>query len=65
MTFRQIKPIETGKQTHLRDEPSLWRACVNNDRREYDVCEWLIMESYRRANDAARKNKSKSQKRQG
>lgn len=46
MSFKRIKPILTGRQAMAFDEPSLYRACVTGNEKEYNECEALIQMYY-------------------
>ena len=49
MAYRQIKPTPNASGWHL-DRPSLYRACVSGNRKEYDECEQKIIAAYNKAN---------------
>ena len=48
MEFRMIKPPDFNWRT---DRPSLYRACVLGNKKEFDECEAKIMKIYWRANE--------------
>lgn len=51
MTFKLIKPPPCVMANgHFVTRPSLYRACVSGNRKEYDECEKKIIASYNKAN---------------